>query len=151
MQSKKLHDVEAKMFQLAEGAKRVDAKRRELVRHSEHQAVRVQALEKELDRQLGTSDELRRQVRAYDQRCMIRVFFCQVLGCGCLVWTLERQSVCTYGGTAAPYTYVSRSGHGSESWERVCRRAPTVAWSHSGAVQWLHFCCTSGLIVKGAV
>lgn len=55
--------METKLFQLADGAKRVDAKRRELMRHSEHQAVRVQALEKELDRQLGISDDLRRQVR----------------------------------------------------------------------------------------
>lgn len=51
------------MFQLADGAKRVDAKRRELLRHSEHQSVRLQALERELDRQLGQSDDLRRQVK----------------------------------------------------------------------------------------
>lgn len=61
-QSKKLKEVEASRFQLAEGAKRVDAKRRELMRQSEHQLVRVEALEKELDRQLGISDEQRRKV-----------------------------------------------------------------------------------------
>lgn len=54
--------MEASRFQLAEGAKRVDAKRRELMRQSEHQLVRVEALEKELDRQLGISDEQRRKV-----------------------------------------------------------------------------------------
>lgn len=37
------------------------------MRQSEHQLVRVQALEKELDRQLGISDEQRRQVRAAGQ------------------------------------------------------------------------------------
>eukprot|EP00752_Nemacystus_decipiens_P007210 g6453.t1 len=60
--SKKLKEVEASRFLLAEGAKRVDAKRRELMRQSEHQLVRVEALEKELDRQLGISDEQRRKV-----------------------------------------------------------------------------------------
>lgn len=61
-QNKKLKEVEASRFQLAEGAKRVDAKRRELMRQSEHQRVRLEALEKELDRQLGISDEQRRKV-----------------------------------------------------------------------------------------
>lgn len=51
------------MFQLGEGAKRVDTKRRELARQCEHQAVRMEALEKELERQLSMSDELRRKVR----------------------------------------------------------------------------------------
>lgn len=56
--------MEVSRFQLAEGAKRVDAKRKELMRQSEHQLIRVQALEKELDRQLGISDEQRRKVQA---------------------------------------------------------------------------------------
>ena len=63
LQNKKLKEVEASRFQLAEGAKRVDAKRKELMRQSEHQVVRLQALEKELDRQLGISDEQRRKVK----------------------------------------------------------------------------------------
>lgn len=60
-QNKRLKEVEASRFKLAESTKRVDAKRRELMRQSEHQLVRVEALEKELDRQLGISDEQRRQ------------------------------------------------------------------------------------------
>ena len=62
-QSQRLKQMEAKMMQLVEGAKRLDAKRRELARHSEHQAIRMEGLEKELDRQLGISDDLRTQVR----------------------------------------------------------------------------------------
>lgn len=60
--------MEASRFQLAESAKRVDARRRELMRQSEHQLVRVQALEKELDRQLGISDEQRRRVSERTRR-----------------------------------------------------------------------------------
>lgn len=60
------------MFQLADGAKRVDAKRRELLRHSEHQSVRLEALEKELDRQLGLSDDLRRQVKRKLLQCKMQ-------------------------------------------------------------------------------
>ncbi|CAM9853714.1 unnamed protein product [Pylaiella littoralis] len=60
--NKKLKEVEASRFQLAESAKRVDAKRRELLRQSEHRGIRVQALEKELDRQLEISGEQRRQI-----------------------------------------------------------------------------------------
>lgn len=54
--------MEASRSKLAESAKRVDARRREAMRQSEHQLVRVQALERELERQLGISDEQRRRV-----------------------------------------------------------------------------------------
>ncbi|CAM9367800.1 unnamed protein product, partial [Ectocarpus sp. 13 AM-2016] len=60
--NKKLKEVEASRSKLAESAKRVDARRREAMRQSEHQLVRVQALERELERQLGISDEQRRRV-----------------------------------------------------------------------------------------
>lgn len=50
------------MYQLGDASKRVDAKRRELLRHSEHQAVRIQALEREVDRQLAAAEDFRRKV-----------------------------------------------------------------------------------------
>ena len=62
-QHKSLKDMETKMFQLAESAKRVDSQRRELMRHKEQLAVRVQLIEAELARQADQSVELRKQVR----------------------------------------------------------------------------------------
>lgn len=62
VQSRQLKEAEAKIFQLADAAKRVDAKRRELLRQSEHQAIRIRALEAEVDRQLAVADDLRTQV-----------------------------------------------------------------------------------------
>eukprot|EP00904_Undaria_pinnatifida_P012977 jgi/Undpi1/880/HiC_scaffold_10.g04344.m1 len=59
---KSLKDMETKMFQLAESAKRVDSQRRELMRHKEQLAVRVQLIEAELARQADQSVELRKQV-----------------------------------------------------------------------------------------
>lgn len=54
------------MFQLGEGAKRVDAKRRELARQCEHQGLRMGALETELGRHIDMSSELRRQVNTLE-------------------------------------------------------------------------------------
>lgn len=62
-QHKSLKEMEAKMFQLAESAKRVDSQRRELLRHKEQLALRVQLIEAELARQADQSVELRKQVR----------------------------------------------------------------------------------------
>lgn len=71
-QNKKLREVEASRSKLAESAKRVDARRREAMRQSEHQLVRVQALERELERQLGISDEQRRRVSEAGRRAVSR-------------------------------------------------------------------------------
>lgn len=59
-----MKEVETKLFQLGEGAKRVDAKRRELARQCEHQGIRMEAMETELRRQIELSSDLRSQVCA---------------------------------------------------------------------------------------
>lgn len=62
MQNRQLKEAEGKIFQLADAAKRVDAKRRELLRQSEHQMEKIRALEEELDRREAAVTDLRQQV-----------------------------------------------------------------------------------------